>query len=192
MTSASYNSLLRKVVGGKNMAPNAANVSKPRIIERPAFQVVGKKVWISGQDNALFGRFWEQCRADGLFARFEHINALQPGPQTGGITLGISCVEEDPAIRAFYYIIAIENPQNCAIPELENYTVPASQWAVFECRGKVPEAIVTAEMYAFLEWLPNSEFFHANVPEMEVYPPGSDVSSEDNICEFWLPIKRKE
>ena len=35
-----------------------------RLIELPAFEVLGKKTWISGQDNALFGRFWEQCRSE--------------------------------------------------------------------------------------------------------------------------------
>jgi AraC family transcriptional regulator len=165
---------------------------KPGIVERPTFQVVGKKTWISGQDNALFGRFWEQCRADGLFELFEQMSGFRPGPQTGGVTLGVSCVDKDPAKREFYYLIAIENPQDCAVTKLENYSVPASQWAVFECRGKVPDAIVKAEMYAFMEWLPNSEFVHANAPEMEVYPPESNGSSEDNYCEFWLPIKRKD
>ena len=86
-------------------------MSKPRIVERPAFQVVGKKTWISGQDNALFGRFWDRCRAEG--------------------------------------------------------------------------------MYAFMEWLPNSDYVHANAPEMEVYAPGSDGGSENNYCEFWLPIVDK-
>ncbi len=162
-----------------------------RIIERPAFTVVGKKTWISGQDNDLFGRFWEQCQAEGLFEMFGQINDFQPGPQTRAATLGISCVEKDPMNREFYYLIAIEKPEDYTDTELEIYQVPASQWAVFECRGKVPESIVQAEIFAFTEWLPASEYIHANAPEMEVYPPESDGQSDDNYCEFWLPIKKK-
>ena len=64
-------------------------------------------------------------------------------------------------------------------------------WAVFECNGKVPEAIVKAEMYAFMEWLPNSKYVHAHAPEMEVYPPGIDGSSKDAYNEFWLPVSKK-
>ncbi len=167
---------------------------KYRIVERPAFHIIGKKTWISGQDNAIFGRFWDKCRAEGLFEIFKQINGFQPGPQTRGGTLGVSCVERDPAKREFYYMIAIENPLDREVPDLERYWVPAAQWAVFECRGKVPESIVKAEMFAFMEWLPNSNFVHANAPEMEVYPPESDGSSEDNdinVCEFWLPVKVK-
>jgi AraC family transcriptional regulator len=159
-----------------------------RMLRRPAFQVVGKKTWISGQDNGLFGRFWEQCRAEGLFETLKQVGGLQPGPQTGGVTLGVSCVDHDPTKREFYYLIGVEHPGDCPALGLESYQVPASRWAVFECRGKVPDSIAEAEMYAFMEWLPSSRYVHANAPEMEVYPPESDGSSEDNYCEFWLPI----
>lgn len=164
-----------------------------RIVERPAFDVIGKKVWIAGtEDNEAFGRFWDQCRAEGLLAMFERLKGFQPGPQTNGLTLGISRVEKNPAKREFFYMIAIEKPESCpALDDVESYRVPATHWAVFECHGKVPESIVTAEMFAFMEWLPASGYVHANAPEMEVYPPGSNGQSDENYCEFWLPVKRK-
>ncbi len=161
-----------------------------RVIEKPAFDVIGKKTWIAGQDNDLFGQFWAQCHKEGLFAVFERLSAGQPGIQTGSSLLGISCVENNPANRAFYYMIAIEKPEN-PTNELELHRVPASQWAVFECAGKVPEAIVKSEIYAFTEWLPSSEYEHAHAPEMEVYFPGNDGNSEDSYCEFWLPVTPK-
>lgn len=109
-----------------------------RIIDRPAFEVIGKKTWISGQDNDLFGIFWEECKAEGLFGIFEQISGFQPGSQTNGVTLGISQVEKDPADRAFYYMIAIEKTKDCTDTELESYQVPSAIWAVFECRGRFP------------------------------------------------------
>lgn len=159
-----------------------------RLVERPAFQVVGKKVWISGQDTSLFGRFWDQCRADGSLARLEQFHGAQPGPHTNGVTLGISCVEKDPANRAFYYMIAVETPE--APDDLETYQVPAAQWAVFECRGAIPDALVEAEIYAFTQWLPGSGYVHAPAPEMEVYPP--TASQDSPCCEFWLPIEKEK
>jgi AraC family transcriptional regulator len=163
---------------------------KYRIIERPEFEIVGKQTWIAGtDDNEAFGRFWQQSQADGLFSVFERIGSFQPGPQTNGVTLGVSRVEKDPTNRAFYYMIAIEKPANSATEDLECYQIPATQWAVFECRGPVPEAIVAAEMYAFGEWLPNSGYRHALAPEMEVYQRNSNGSrAADYYCEFWLPI----
>ena len=164
---------------------------KYRIITRPAFEVIGKKTWISGQDNELFGKFWISCRARGLFAKFEEISGNQPGVQTSGSPLGISCVAKDPSNREFFYLIAIEKPEDCVVSDLEVYQIPASQWAVFECWGKVPESIVKSEIYAFTEWLPASKYEHAKAPEMEVYFPGTDGSSEKSYCEFWLPIIQK-
>jgi AraC family transcriptional regulator len=152
--------------------------------------VLGKKTWISGQDNSLFGRFWETCQAEGLFERFNQISAMQPGAQTKGVTLGVSRVEADPTRREFYYMIAVENPQAASSPDLEAYQVPAALWAVFGCRGKIPDALVASEIYAFTEWLPASGYVHANAPEIEVYPPSD--GGDEIYCEFWLPIRRKE
>jgi AraC family transcriptional regulator len=160
-----------------------------RILERPAFEVIGKKTWINGQDNQLFGRFWQECQANGLLAAFWQLRANRPGFQTKGLTLGISRLEQDSAKREFFYMIAIEKPASCPLDLLEGmetYRVPVTQWAVFECKGKVPESIVQAEMFAFMEWLPNSGYEHALAPEMEVY-----LDQGDETNEFWLPIQPK-
>ena len=170
-----------------------------RLVDRPSFSIVGRKTWISGPDNEQFSRFWIQARAEGLFDAFSRLGATV-GPQTGGVTLGVSRVEKDPANRSFDYMIAVEEPEDCVpstegradgAPALERYIVPATRWAVFECRGRVPQSIVAAEMYAFMEWLPASGYEHALAPEMEVYLPGSD-DSENSVCEFWLPIAKRE
>jgi AraC family transcriptional regulator len=160
-----------------------------RSLELPAFKIVGKQTWIGGQDNSLFGRFWEQCRADGLFERLGRINDFQVGPQTGAITLGVSLVAEDPSRRDFFYMVGIELPEGADCQGLETYLVPTAQWEVFECRGRLPASIVAAEMYAFMEWLPQSGYEHANAPEMEVYLPGE--SGDHYLCEFWLPVRLK-
>ena len=162
-----------------------------RIIERPAFTVAGRKTWISGQDNELFGRFWSQCRVDGLFDIFVQLNGMQAGAQTNGTVLGVSCVEQDPANRAFYYLIAIESPAAGLPAGLEQHSIPASQWAIFAARGQMPDALVEAEMFAFMQWLPSSGYVHAPAPEMEVYLPTSQTESGAVTCEFWLPIMLK-
>ena len=159
-----------------------------RIVELPAFEIAGKKTWIAGVDDSqAFGRFWDQCRADGLFSAFESLTGLQPGPRTNGAILGISRVEQDPARREFYYMVAVEKPAGPPPAGLECYQVPASLWAVFECRGALPDAIVNSEIYAFTQWLPSSGYRHALAPEMEVYPPDANPGDEP-YCEFWLPV----
>lgn len=160
----------------------------PRIVDRPAFDVAGRSVWISGQDNAQFGRFWQQCKEDGTFDRLQALTGFAPGPQAGGATLGVSRVEVDPTKRAFFFTVAVEAPASAEIVGLERYTVPACRWAVFEAHGPMPQALVSAEMYAFMEWLPASGYVHAMAPEMEIYPPSPEG---EDLCEFWLPIARE-
>ena len=155
---------------------------KHRIVHLPSFEVVGLKTWISGQDNKIFGRFWDRCQQDGSLDVLRQITGVQAGRYTQGFMLGVSRVEQDPSNRSFYYMIAVEVPEGGVVPgDLEVYRVPETQWAVFECQGQIPESIVQAEMYAFLEWLPSSRYEHALAPEIEVYLAG-------DACEFWLPI----
>ena len=159
-----------------------------RLVERAAFNVVGRQTWISGQDNSLFARFWQSCQTDGLFQQFERINALRPGAQTNGVTLGVSRVDADPSRRSFYYMIGVEVPDAASGADLEVCRVPASLWAGFECRGHLPEALAASEIYAFSEWLPVSGYTHAHAPELEVYPPAANAGKAETYCEFWLPI----
>jgi len=166
--------------------PDAAGGVPYRIVDRPAFTVAGRSTWISGPDNEQFGRFWQQCQGDGTFGVLRRLTHMAPGPQTQGQVLGISRVEADPTNRSFSFLIAVEVPADADTGDLERYTVPASRWAVFEAHGPVPDALVTAEIYAFSEWLPGSDYAHALAPEMEVYPP-TDLP----YCEFWLPLQRR-
>lgn len=168
-----------------------------RIIDLPAFAVIGMKTWIGGPDNAAFGRFWDQCTEDGsiqLLRQIKEQAGLPAGPRTGAALLGISRVEQDPSSRSFYYMIAIEAPERempgLETGPLERCAIPAARWAVFACRGPVPGSIVASEMYAFLEWLPASGYRHAHAPEMEVYPAISGAASNgEDYCEFWLPVE---
>lgn len=149
-----------------------------RLETHGAFCACGKRTWISGQDNSLFGRFWDACHGDGTV---ELLKASAKPEITKAPVIGISCVEKDPGNRAFDFCIAAEGAQ---VPGCESYTVSPCTWAIFRNRGKLPKSLVDAEMFAFTQWLPQSGYVHAPVPELEVYP-------EDGSVEFWLPIMEK-
>lgn len=146
-----------------------------RVETHNAFTVCGKKTWISGQDNDLFGCFWEECHADGT------VNLLRTTAKpeiTNSSVIGISCVEKDPSNRAFDFYVAAEGAQ---VPGFDTLVIPTCTWAIFKNRGEQPLALVEAEMHAFNEWLPQSGYVHAPAPELEVYP-------YDGSVEFWLPV----
>ncbi len=159
-----------------------------RIEKKPSFKIVGRKVWISGTDNELFGQFWDESNKNGLVERLKSLR--KNDAILDSTVFGVSCVEKDPNNRSFYFFIATESDICPKEMELEEYEVQASEWAVFRNRGELPDALIEAEMYAFMEWLPNSNYVHADIPEMELYPPYND-SINGVIVEFWLPIREK-
>jgi AraC family transcriptional regulator len=163
---------------------------KIRIEEKPTFKILGKKTWIFGTDTHLFANFWKQSHENGLINRLKEIRQNQLGPVTKSMIFGISCVEKDPTNRNFDFYIATENDQEIEDKNLEEYTVPATKWAIFESTGDMPKALLDAEIFAFKDWLPNSNFIHANAPELEVYPPSNNENGLSTV-EFWLPIKNK-
>lgn len=150
-----------------------------RIEEKPAFTIVGCKRWMGGPDNEQFDVFWREARESGLVDRLRAL--AQPGALGAGV-FGASCVEADPEDRSFFFFIAAEGGP---AEGLETHSVPACAWAVFSNRGPLPDALVEAEMHAFMTWLPASPYVHAHAPELEVYPGGDAV-------EFWLPIAGRE
>lgn len=166
------------------MSPRGINMTEVRIEDKPAFLVAGQKIWISGQDNELFGNFWKESHENGLTDRLTALSGGKPGEITKSYVFGVSCVDKDPNNRAFDFYIAAEAPDNVYIDSLECREIPAAKWAIFSNKGDLPMSLVNAEMYAFMEWLPHSGFKHANAPEIEVYP-----ASDSSLVEFWMPIQ---
>lgn len=159
-----------------------------RMEYKPAFKTYGRKTWV-GQDNEAFARFWAKCKEEGLLDLFSALQGNVEQSVTHSVCIGISRVEKDPAERNFWFYVAAECEAEPEGWNLEEYTVPASRWAIFEHYGPSAAALIEAEIYAFTEWLPNSPYVHAMAPEIEVYPPRRTAAGA--CYEFWLPIREK-
>lgn len=151
-----------------------------RFENKPEFEVTGIKTWISKVED--FQNFWSKCHEDDTISTLKSFGNHNAGVFTQSLIFGVSRVENDPNNRDFYFYIATEYAGN-GNKDFETFTIPASQWAIFESKGDVLTALFEAEMYAFKEWLPSSGYIHANAPELEVYPV-----RDSQIVEFWLPI----
>ncbi len=156
-----------------------------RIESKPSFSAAGRKTWISGQDNEQFASFWKESAENGLVEKLRALSDGVPGKITGSVVFGVSCVDKDPSDRAFDFYIATEADGKNA-DGLERRLIPPCKWAIFSNRGALPMSLVDAEMFAFMEWLPHSQYKHANAPELEVYP-----AHDRSLVEFWLPIAEK-
>lgn len=154
-----------------------------RMETKPAFTVSGVKTRISGQNNEEFADFWSMCNTDGTTETLQAASSDYHCNVTHSNIMGVSRVEKDPQNRAFDFYIAAESD---SIPGFDSFTVGEGIWAIFEGNGNDPMALIDAEMEAFMNWLPNSEYEHDNRPEIEVYPSGTGV-----YAEFWLPVRKK-
>lgn len=171
-----------------------ATVMKYRIVEQKAFRLVGYKLPTMRMKNfeqfKEIPKFWDEHFANGNFAKLMSIN-LSEKHDNGRVdgVLGICVVPDIDSDALDYYIATAyegESPEG-----MEEVIVPDCTYAVFECRGKIPFSVQDMTRRLYGEWLPNSGYEWANAPDIERYFDG-DPTSEDYVCELWLPVRAKE
>lgn len=150
-----------------------------RIEKREAFRVAGLAMKGPMSLEDCFEKvpeFWGQAAGE-----IPHLAALMDGSGPMGI-LGVS-VCDGGRFSGYYIAAATRAPA----PEgMTEYMVPAGTWAVFPCRGPIPQAMQDLQRRIVSEWLPSSGYEYADAPDVEVY------SADNRHNEVWLPIVRKK
>ena len=75
-------------------------------------------------------------------------------------------------------------------------TIPSFDWAIFPCKGAMPNALQDVNTKIFTEWLPairEYEFAAGYCVEMYDDPQkyAKGTMDESYYCEIWIPVKRK-
>lgn len=155
-----------------------------RIEKKDAFKIVGIKEHFTGGIDESFAKvpgFWNKIKNTDLMFR---LCGLMNTDMKG--ILGV-CTEA--SCKDFDYYISVATEMDT--PEgMDEFIVPASEWAIFECKGPMPTAVQNMQKRVVSEWLPTSGYEYTNSPDIELYFDG-DQSSEDYKCEIWLPVKKK-
>lgn len=155
-----------------------------KIVEREAYQVVGKVIKVSTRDGENLKRipqFWMECNRDGTCEKLCKAFHAQE-------ILGI-CMDMKHEKEQFTYLVAVKGDTSTG-KEYTVRTIPASAWAVFTSVGPIPGAIQKVWECIFQEWFPATGYEHADAPKLEVYPPGN-TKAVDYQCEVWIPIIKK-
>ena len=155
-----------------------------RIVKKEAFTVLGASKEFSYENpKQEIPLFWQEHYASGKGEYVCGMFGINIDPQWGN--------------DKFEYLIAdIYNPA-VDIPEgLTVRTIPAFTWAIFPCRGALPDALQDVNTKIFSEWLPalqDYEFAAGYCVEMydrcDKYPNGT--SDENYYTEIWIPVKKK-
>lgn len=169
---------------------SGGNTMNYRIEKKDAFKIVCRKKQVHKPQGdtatADISAFWAQCSKDGTmqtlckYAKFDNLHGM----------LGI-CFSGEMADHGFPYGIGAEyNGNAIADKELEVVEIPPYTYAVFECRGKMPDAFVNTYKQICEEFFPQSSYEYGNGVELEVYP-SDDVSVPDYYCEIWIAVKER-
>lgn len=163
-----------------------------RIEKVKGFRIVCKKKQVTKPENATatadISAFWDECTADGSIAKI--CSYFPKEPHFKGL-LGI-CFSFDMEANKFPYGIGVEyDGRPLADDSLEVVDIPESTFAVFECRGKMPECFSDTYKKIVTEFFPqNPRYEYGQGVELEVYP-SDDVDNPNYYCEIWIAVNEK-
>ena len=163
-----------------------------RIEKMNGFQVICKRKTVGKTASATatkdISAFWDECKANGSI---QNICSYFPTePKLKGL-LGI-CFSKDMEGDKFSYGIGVEyDGRPVAHEELEIIEIPAHTYAVFTCKGKMPDAFVETYKRIVSEFFPqNDRYEYGQGIELEVYP-SDEVDNPNYTCEVWIAVNEK-
>ena len=161
-----------------------------RIERKDAFQLICRKKQVTKPQGdtatADISAFWNEVSADGTmdklckYARFDTYRGV----------LGV-CFSGEMAGSGFPYGIGAEySGAPVTDAGFDVVEIPAYTYAVFTCRGKMPDAFKDTYKRICTEFFPQSNYEYGQGVELEVYP-SADTQSPDYTCEIWIAVKEK-
>ena len=158
---------------------DGGNLMDYRIEKREAFQVICRKKQVNKPQGetatADISAFWGEMNRDNTmealckYANFDHLHGV----------LGI-CFSGEMADSGFPYGIGAEyNGQPVAEEGFEIVEIPAYTYAVFQCKGRMPDAFRETYKKICTEFFPQSSVYeYGSGIALEVYP-SADVQNPD-------------
>lgn len=154
-----------------------------KIEQKSAFTVIGvQKTFKYEGAMKVIPQFWAQFFKDG-------------GGKTVCGTYGIN-VDESMKGEEFDYLIADEYKAGAPVPEgFVTREIPAFTWAVFPCKGAMPNSLQSTNKKIYSKWLPNCDYEFAAGYCIEMYANPMDypkgTNDENYYSELWIPVKKK-
>lgn len=161
-----------------------------RIEKLDAFKLIGKRKQVSKPENdtatADISAFWDECAKDGTTAKI--CSYFPEEPRLKGL-VGV-CFSCDMEANRFPYGIGVEyDGRPLADNSLEIVEIPANTYAVFPCRGKMPDVFADTYKRIVSEFFPqNPRYEYCQGVELEIYP-SDDIDNPDYYCEIWIAVK---
>lgn len=152
-----------------------------RIEKKEAFRIVGISCPLERELEKNFETvpaLWGKAAAEGVIEKL----ASMMNTDIKGI-LGVSACGDN---QNWKYYISVASTADVG-GDLEEYTVPEADWAVFEGRG-TNLSIQELEKRIVTEWLPGSGYEYGSAPDIEVY---LNPDPQNAVYEVWIPVIKK-
>ncbi len=164
------------------IAVKGATEMNYRIETKEAFRIIGVSAPLDREIESNFmvvPKMWQgEASANGTIQK---LAGMMDTPPMG--LLGISVCNEE---EQWKYFIAVSSTKTGG--GFEEYTVPASTWAIFSGTG-TNQSIQELERRIITEWLPASGYEYANAPDIEVY---LNPDPQNAQYEVWIPVTKKK
>ncbi len=156
-----------------------------RIENKEAFTIVGIKRSFSvpDQSDVVVPAFWNEVDNQGITKKMLDLSTGAPR----GVHGFLQVIDE----KSVDYTIASVSDKEPPVG-MSSQIVPKSTWAIFEINGSVNTVMSDAWKRIFTEWLPTSNYRHAETLEIECFPYAGDKSKADFKFEIWIPIVKKQ
>lgn len=155
-----------------------------KIIEKEEFTVIGvSKVFQYENAYQEIPKFWDEFYGTGKGDRICTMYGVN--------------IDESMSGNAFEYLIADNYDSTKEIPEgFVTKVIPKHTWAVFACKGSMPNAMQDVNKKIFSEWLPNCKDYEiAAGYNIEMYNNPDDykkgIQDENYYSEIWIPVKNR-
>lgn len=167
---------------------SGGSVMNYKIIEKEAFDIIEKVETHSVEDaeNAKsIPDFWTRSHNDGT------VKKLLDTTTDRTYIFGVCYGNLPENAKTFDYSIAAKCDENTAVPKgFKKNTIPARTWAVFECKGAMPNAMQDMWHKIVSEFFPTSSYKPTYEMDIEAYTEGN-MGSPDYRSEIWVPVIKK-
>ena len=167
---------------------SGGNIMDYKIIEKNAFDIIEKVEahTVENSENAKsIPDFWMRSHNDGT------VKTLLDTTTDRTYIFGVCYGNLPENAKTFDYSIAAKCDNNTVVPEgFRKNTIPARTWAVFECKGAMPNAMQDMWHKIISEFFPTSGYQPTYEMDIEAYPDGN-MGSPDYRSEIWVPVIKK-
>lgn len=152
-----------------------------RMENKEAFRIVGIKrsFRVPDESDVVVPAFWDEIYNEGIAREMLEISTGTPK----GIHGFLQVIDEE----SVDYTIASISDEEPPIG-MSSQIVPKSTWAIFEVNGSVNTAMSDVWKRIFTEWLPTSNYKHAETLEIECFPYAGDKRAANYKFEIWIPV----